>query len=86
MTFERFKYFPSGKEIIEKEVDKKLNFPKESILALYYTQEKNKGPGSFFQSYFKTMPQSSDNFPIFYSEKELAMLEGTGMVELINME
>ena len=32
------------------------------------------------------MPKSFDNFPIFFSEKELNMLKGTDLPELIKLE
>ena len=85
MTFDKFK--SHERNIIESNLQsEKLNFPEESKLAMYYFQEKKKAHASKFHSFFKMMPNSFDNFPIFFTESDKDLLKGTGMVEMIDRE
>ena len=86
MTFERFKDWPSGAEIIKKNLHKKLNHQENSILAVYYLQEQKKMHASYFHDYFTMMPKSFENFPIFFSQKDKDFLKGTKMLEMIKQE
>lgn len=86
MTFEKFMQWPSALEIIQKNLHKKLNHQENSIMAVYFLQERKKMYASYFHSYFKMLPNSFENFPIFFSQKDKDFLKGTLMLEMIEQE
>ena len=65
------------------ELEKKLNSPHHSLLSTFMLTEIDKGLKSKWKYYFDFLPADYNNFPIFYSEKELAYLKGTQFLELV---
>jgi len=62
---------------------KKLNSPHHCILTAYLLQEKQKGEGSKWAFYFPFLPSSYSSFPIFYTDEEMKLLEGTQFYNIV---
>ncbi|MCQ2820174.1 MAG: SET domain-containing histone-lysine N-methyltransferase [archaeon] len=77
ISLEDAKECPLGKEIISHGLDKKLNSPHHTLLASFLLSEIEKGEQSKWAFYFKLLPQSLDNFPIFFTPKEMDLLKGS---------
>ena len=54
----------------------KLNSPKHSFLASYLLQELKK-PDSKWKPYFDTLPPSTRNFPVSFTDEEMDLLQGS---------
>ena len=62
---------------------KKLNSPHHCLLTAYLLQEQKKGNSSKWSFYFPFLPSSYSSFPIFYTEKEMKLLEGTQFYDIV---
>jgi histone-lysine N-methyltransferase SETD3 len=62
---------------------KKLNSPHHCLLTAYLLQEHKKGNSSKWSFYFPFLPSSYSSFPIFYTEKEMKLLEGTQFYDIV---
>jgi len=69
-----------------KELEKKLNSPRHSLLTIFLMGEIDKGNQSKWKFYIDFLPSSYESFPIFYKEKELEYLKGTQFLESIEKE
>ena len=74
----------NNKDLFTEEIKKELSSPSHCILSYFLLKEIEKGEKSKWYYYFKFLPKSYLNFPIFYTEKELNILEGTKFKKLIN--
>ncbi len=74
----------NNKDLFTEEIKKELSSPSHCILSYFLLKEIEKGEKSKWHYYFKFLPKSYLNFPIFYTEKELIILEGTKFKKLIN--
>ena len=71
---------------INDELEKKLTFPRHSLLTIFLMGEIDKGNQSKWKFYVDFLPSSYDSFPIFYKEKEYEYLKGTQFLESIKSE
>ena len=62
---------------------KKLNSPHHCLLTAYLLQEEKKGNNSKWAFYFPFLPSSYSSFPIFYTENEMKLLEGTQFYKIV---
>ena len=62
---------------------KKLNSPHHCLLTAYLLQEEKKGKDSKWSFYFPFLPSSYSSFPIFYTENEMKLLEGTQFYKIV---
>jgi histone-lysine N-methyltransferase SETD3 len=62
---------------------KKLNSPHHCLLTAYLLQEEKKGNNSKWSFYFPFLPSSYSSFPIFYTEDEMKLLEGTQFHKIV---
>ena len=69
-----------GMKIIENQVD--LLSPKHSFLSTFLLQER-KDLTSFWKPYLDILPSDFDTVPIFFSEEDLAWLEGSPFLEQV---
>lgn len=67
---------PIGALMHAKNFGKRLKQPHYSFLATYIMEER-RNEVSFFSKYIDVFPNAFDNFPIFYTSEELALLEGS---------
>ena len=74
----------NNKDLFTEEIKKELSSPSHCILSYFLLKEIEKGEKSKWYYYFQFLPKSYLNFPIFYTEKELNILEGTKFKKLIN--
>lgn len=74
---------PIGVKITNSRVQ--LKSPKHSYLAAFILQELGKETTKW-QPYFDMLPQSVDNFPIFFKKEELKLLKGTFFLEQVEMK
>jgi histone-lysine N-methyltransferase SETD3 len=71
---------PIGKKLVEFMYD--LNSPKHCLLTSYVLQEFH-NPDSKWKYYLDILPKDYSNFPIFYTEEELKLLEGSPFLNTI---
>ena len=62
---------------------KKLNSPHHCLLTAYLLQEQKKGKDSKWAFYFPFLPSSYSSFPIFYTDDEMKLLEGTQFHKIV---
>lgn len=67
---------PIGKLMYEKGLRQRLISPKHSFLGTYLMQERRKEVTHFAQ-YLDILPKSLRDFPIFFTDEELAFLKGS---------
>lgn len=68
------KQTPVSKKILENKLE--LLSPKHSFLSTFLLQEK-RNPNSFWKPYLDILPSDYDSMPIFFSEQDLAWLQGS---------
>ena len=64
-------------------VSHKLTVPNHCQVIVYMMTTRKTGNRSFYAPYYKTLPYSFDNFPIFWTPDELKKLEGSDLVRQI---
>lgn len=69
-----------SKKIIEANLD--FEAPKHIYLLLFLLIDGEK-PDSFFRPYYDTLPQTTPNFPIFWSDEELEWLKGSYLLQQV---
>ncbi|CAK4083963.1 unnamed protein product [Aphanomyces euteiches] len=57
--------------------------PKHIFLMMYLLTDMELGNGSFFKSYYDSLPATLTNMPIFWTDEELAWLEGSHILQQI---
>ena len=62
---------------------KKLNSPHHCLLTAYLLQEEKKGNNSKWAFYFPFLPSSYSSFPIFYTDDEMKLLDGTQFHKIV---
>lgn len=65
-------------------VKKQLKSPNHCVFTTYLLSEMEKGESSKWKFYFDMLPESYDNFPVFYKEKEEQLLKGTSFLQIVN--
>ena len=80
ISLEMAKQTSVGMKIIENQVD--LLSPKHSFLSTFLLQER-KDLTSFWKPYLDILPSDFDTVPIFFSEEDLAWLEGSPFLEQV---
>lgn len=60
-----------------------LKSPKHSLLAVFLLEEFFKGKASFWEPYLDTLPTDLSNFPIFYTESQLAVLKNSPLLSTV---
>ena len=65
-------------------VKKQLKSPNHCVFTTYLLSEMEKGESSKWKFYFDMLPESYDNFPVFYKEKEEKLLKGTSFLQILN--
>jgi len=63
-----------GKKLVDAGVD--LLSPKHSFLSTFLLREK-KNPDSFWKPYLDMLPKDYNSFPVFFSDQEMKLLEGS---------
>jgi len=74
---------PIGKLMYEMGLRQRLISPKHSFLGTYLLQEKRKEQTPFAE-YLDILPKSLRDFPIFFTEEEKALLEGSPFLSQIH--
>lgn len=80
ITVEMGKETDIGRKIIEADLD--LSAMKHCFLCVF-TLVDRLNEDSFYQPYYRILPQSFDNMPIFWTDEELALLEGSYMLKQV---
>lgn len=80
ITLEMAKATPIGKKMEEAKI--KLLSPKHSFLSSYVLQEKRK-PDSFWKPYLDILPNTCNNFPIFFTAEEKEWLKGSPFLDQV---
>lgn len=80
ITVEMGKETIIGKAIISSNIE--LDAPKHIFLMVYMLIDM-KNPNSFFKPYYDILPTNLCNMPIFWTNEELALLEGSYMLQQI---
>ena len=80
ITVEMGKETPLGKAILASNID--LDAPKHIFLMMFILTDRLK-EDSFFKPYYDILPVTLNNMPIFWTEKQLALLKGSYMIEQI---
>ena len=65
-------------------VKKQLKSPNHCVFTTYLLSEMEKGESSKWKFYFDMLPESYDNFPVFYKEKEEKLLKGTSFLQILH--
>lgn len=81
ITLEMAKATPIGIQMVNANLN--LLSPKHCFLTSFVLQEKLK-PDTFWQPYFKILPEKYASFPIFYSDEEKEWLKGSPFLALVN--
>ena len=72
-----------GRSILESDLD--LDAPKHIFLMVYLLWDRKvNGDRSFFKPYYDILPRTLRNMPVFWSDKELAYLEGSYLLAQIS--
>mmetsp|Transcript_11752 Transcript_11752/g.31707 ORF Transcript_11752/g.31707 Transcript_11752/m.31707 type:complete len:514 (-) Transcript_11752:898-2439(-) len=74
ITVEMGKATDIGRAVLQSDLD--LDAPKHVFLMLFMLIDR-KNPTSHFKPYYDTLPPTLSNMPIFWSQEELALLEGS---------
>jgi len=64
-------------------ISNKSSAPLHSSVAIFLYTESLKGEESLYCDYIDLLPQNMNHMPIFYSEEELSILEGSSFLEQI---
>lgn len=76
ITVEMGQATPIGQAILHADLD--LDAPKHIFLMIYLLWDRKvNGPKSFFYPYYEILPKTLRNMPIFWSQEELAELDGS---------
>lgn len=79
ITVEMGQATPIGQAIMHADLD--LDAPKHIFLMIYILWDRKiNGARSFFHPYYQILPQTLRNMPIFWSQSELALLEGSHLL------
>ncbi|KAF0700994.1 Aste57867_8440 [Aphanomyces stellatus] len=70
-------------EIGQKLVHLEFAAPKHIFLMMYLLTDMELGNGSFFKCYFDSLPSTLTNMPIFWTDDELAWLQGSHILHQI---
>jgi len=82
ITVEMGQATPIGQAIMHADLD--LDAPKHIFLMIYLLWDRKvNGPSSFFHPYYEVLPKTLFNMPIFWSEQELAGLQGSYLLHQI---
>jgi histone-lysine N-methyltransferase SETD3 len=82
ITVEMGQATPIGQAILQSDLD--LDAPKHIFLMIYLLWDRKvNGPLSFFWPYYEILPKTLQNMPIFWSESELAELQGSYLLHQI---
>ena len=65
-------------------VKKQLKSPNHCVFTTYLLSEMEKGESSKWKFYLDMLPESYDNFPVFYKKKEEQLLKGTSFLQIVN--
>ena len=60
--------------------------PSDNTALAAFVLEERRWPGSFWRRYLDTLPTSFPHHPFFFTDEELALLEGTFALELISRQ
>lgn len=82
ITLEMAKESPFGMKMVSANLN--LNSPKHCFLTTYILQERV-NPNTKWQSYIDILPKSYDNFPIFFTEEEKSLLQGSPFLSNLNI-
>ena len=74
ITLEMAKSVGVGKKLVDAGVD--LLSPKHSFLSTFLLRER-KNPESFWRPYLDMLPKDYNSFPVFFSDQEMKLLEGS---------
>lgn len=77
ITVEMGKDTEVGRAVLHSNLD--LDAPKHIYIMLFMLTDRKK-PDSFFKPYYDILPATLNNMPIFWSEEEMAWLEGSYLV------
>lgn len=80
ITLEMAKESPFGMKMEAANLN--LNSPKHCFLTTYILQERI-NPLTKWQKYIDILPKSYDNFPIFFSDEEKKMLNGSPFLSIL---
>ena len=80
ITLHLTKQTPLAKKLIQNNFE--LNYGSDVFFAAFLLEEQS-NPDSVWSPYLKVLPQSFENFPIFYSESERNFLIGSPFLDLI---
>mmetsp|Transcript_7794 Transcript_7794/g.25584 ORF Transcript_7794/g.25584 Transcript_7794/m.25584 type:complete len:568 (+) Transcript_7794:182-1885(+) len=75
ITVEMGKETDVGKAVLE--ADLELDAPKHVFLMLFLLTDKKRGDASFFKPYYDMLPATLRNMPVFWTDEELAKLDGS---------
>lgn len=79
ITVEMGQGTPIGRKILQSDLE--LDAPKHIFLMIYLLWDRKlHGPRSFFAPYYDILPRSLRNMPVFWTEEELAGLEGSHLL------
>lgn len=82
ITVEMGQATPIGQAIMSSDLD--LDAPKHIFLMIYILWDRKvNGVNSFFHPYYEILPRTLSNMPIFWSQSELAELEGSYLLHQI---
>ena len=62
---------------------KSITMPKWAFFGLFLLQEVKRGEDSEFAAFIDIMPRGFDDYPVNFTDDELAMLEGSPVLEEI---
>jgi histone-lysine N-methyltransferase SETD3 len=81
ITVEMGKETAIGRKIIEADLD--LSAMKHCFLCVFALVDRQ-NEESFYQPYYRILPQSFDNMPIFWTDEELELLTGSYMLKQVH--
>jgi tetratricopeptide (TPR) repeat protein len=82
ITVEMGREFPVGRKLTAAGIDGELSAAKHCYLALFVLWDR-RNEGSFFQPYYRILPSSFPNMPIFWGEDKLKHLKGSFFLQQI---
>lgn len=83
ITLEMAYQTPIGRKMYEKNMRSKLISPKHTFLGSYILQERKKDEQKFAE-YLDILPKGLGDFPIFFTEEELAYLKGSPFLDQVH--
>jgi hypothetical protein len=83
ITVEMGRASPLGRRLAAAGIERELSASKHCYLVIFLLWDRRTNPGSPFQNYYKCLPDSYPNMPIFWDDEQLEWLRGSFVLQQV---